>query len=56
MDNPDMVMGINRHADGHSENPMVRQGFRPHWVHFKPWRLDTGGLYGSLLEHDGPNT
>jgi hypothetical protein len=36
---------------------MVRQGLRPYWVHFKPWRLDTGGLYsGSLLKHDGPNT
>ena len=57
MDNPDMVLRIDRHTDSHSENPMVRQRFRPHWVHFKPWRLDTGGLYsGSLLEHDGPNT
>ncbi len=57
MDNPDMVLGIDRHADGHSENPMVWQGLRPHWVHFKPWGLDTGGMYGRPLpEHDGRNT
>ena len=27
-----------------AEDPMVRQRLRPHRVHFKPWRLNSGGF------------
>jgi hypothetical protein len=52
MDNPDVVVRIDRDADGLAKQPVVRQRLGPHRVDFEPRRLgSTGGMYdGALLE------
>jgi hypothetical protein len=44
MDDPDVVLGIHTDADRPTHDPMVRQRFWPHWIHFKHGRLDSGCL------------
>src|SRR5215467_4362136 len=41
MNNPDVILRINRHADGLTLQPMIRQRFRPQRIDF-----ETRGLYG----------
>src|ERR1700680_2340220 len=53
MNNPNMVLGIHRYADCPTHDPMVRQRLRPHRIHLKSWRLDSGSLYSGLLPDYG---
>src|SRR5204863_9061828 len=43
MDDPDVILRIDRYANGLAEDPVVRQRLRPQRVDFKPRRHDTGG-------------
>ena len=52
MDDPDVVLRIDRHADGLPENPLVGQRLRPERIDFEPRRPDGGGFHGgSFFEH-----
>src|SRR5262249_48966451 len=53
MNNPDVVLSVNPHADGHPDVPVVRQRLRPHRIDFEPGRHDHGfPLNGRhLLQH-----
>src|SRR5262249_33085046 len=42
MNDPDMVLRVNPHADSHSDVPMVRQRFRPQPIDLEPGRHDHG--------------
>jgi hypothetical protein len=54
MNDPYVVLRIDRDADRHSDDPVVRHRFGPHRVHFKHWGLNRGGLDGGLLfQHPG---
>ena len=44
MNDPDVVLSINRDANGRTDAPMVRQWLRPQRVHLKHWRLHAGGF------------
>src|SRR2546427_7356600 len=55
MDDPDMILSIDRYADRLTEKPIVRQRFGPQRVHFKHWHLNCGSLdSGIFFEHRGP--
>ena len=56
VDNPNMVLGVNRHADSHAEQPVVGQRLWPHGIHFKPGRHHTGGLNRLSFEHQRGNS
>ena len=54
MNNPNVVLGIHRDANGRADDPMVRKRLWPQRVHFELWRFDAGGGDGSApLEDDG---
>ena len=42
MDDPDVVLGIDGHADRLAENPFVRQRLRPQRIDFEARRLNSG--------------
>ena len=44
MNDPDMALGIHRHADGGAHHPVIGQRLGPHRVHFKPGRHHRGGV------------
>ena len=52
MDDPDVILRIDRHADRVAQDPMVRQRLRPQRIDFKPRRLHAGGLrHRAVLQH-----
>src|SRR5207245_11576146 len=54
MHDPDVVLGVHSHTNGHAQDPMVRKRLWPQRVHFKLRRLDAGGGDGSApLEDEG---
>jgi hypothetical protein len=52
MDDPDVILSINRYANGHSHQPAIRQRFGPERVYLEARRHDSlFALHtGSLLE------
>src|SRR5439155_17833861 len=53
VNDPDMILSIDRHADRLTHNPMVRQRLRPQRIHFKPRSRYSGSLDSrSLLQED----
>src|SRR5580658_8532215 len=57
MDDPDVVLSIDRNADRVADDPMVRQRLGPHRIHFKPRRLNCPALVRSLLaQHNGTDS
>src|SRR6516225_8484191 len=44
MNDPDVVLTVDRHADGHAEEPVIRQRLRPKGIDFKHRRLNSGSL------------
>jgi hypothetical protein len=42
VDDPDVVLGVHRHADGRSEQPVVRQRLGPERVDLEDRRFDLG--------------
>src|SRR5258706_489381 len=56
MNDPDVVLSIDRNSDRHPDEPVIRQWLRPQRVHFKHRRLYPGGLDGrSLLQQHRTN-
>ncbi len=49
VNDPDVVLRIHGHADGHSHEPMIRQRLRPKGIHFKHRGLHGGRLDSSFL-------
>src|SRR5438093_1146548 len=39
MDDPDVILGVDRHADRRAEQPVIGKRFRPHRIHFEARRL-----------------
>jgi hypothetical protein len=57
MDDPDVVLSVHGHTDGHAKDPMVGKGLRPEGVHFKLRRVDACSGDGSpFLEKHGTDT
>jgi hypothetical protein len=49
-----MFLSIDSNADGHTDEPMIRQRLWPQRVNLKGGGLDPGGLYGGpSLENGG---
>ena len=46
VNDPDVILGIDRHSDCLAENPVVRQRLGPQRVHFEPGRHGGGGPGG----------
>ena len=61
VDDPDVVPGVHRHADGRAEQPVVRQRFRPQRVDLEHRAKDHVALCGHrpaehrLPQHDDGN-
>ena len=54
VNDPDVILGVDRNADGHAQQPMIRQRLRPHGIDFKTRRLYARGFHGgALFEHRG---
>src|SRR5262249_4478771 len=49
VNDPDVILGVDRYADSLSENPMVRQRLRPQRIDFEPRRRGGSGLDCRLL-------
>ena len=49
MNDPDVVLTIDRNANGLAEDPMIGERLGPHGIDFKSWRLNRGGLDGGLF-------
>ncbi|HKI71677.1 MAG TPA: hypothetical protein VKA81_04810, partial [Verrucomicrobiae bacterium] len=55
MHDPDVVLAVHGHTNGHAQDPMVRKRLWPQRVHFKLRRLDARGSDGSALFEEGGN-
>jgi len=52
VNDPDMIVGIDKDADGLSEHPMIGHRLRPHRIDFEARRLHCGLRGGGcLVEH-----
>ena len=57
MNNPNVVLGVHRDANGRADDPMVRKRLWPQRIDFKLRRFDAGGSDGGpLLEDDRNDT
>src|SRR5262245_10857414 len=53
MNDPDVILRIDRHADGLAKNPVVRQRLRPKRIDFEARSHFTCGLYrNALLQYE----
>ena len=50
MNNPDVLLVVDPHADGRTEEPVIRQRLRPQRVHLEEGRLATLRLSGGPFE------
>src|SRR5260370_32829771 len=56
MDDPNVILAVDRNSNGHAQQPVIRQRLRPERIDFKCGRLNSGGLNrGSLLQYRGPD-
>jgi hypothetical protein len=54
MNDPHMILGIHRHADGLAQNPMIGQRLGPQGIHFEARSVHSRAC-GALLGHVRPN-
>src|SRR5580698_5851391 len=52
MDDPHVILGIDRHANGLAEDPVIGQRLGPGEIDFEMRRRDVGGLHGECQESD----